>query len=119
MSTMVKKGSVKLLVVACVLACLVGIFMPLTAFAAETAEAGGAGGVSGGGQTGGGGASRDDDGISLIVNTVSTGVKGVFDMASEAFQFLTSNDLCMFMFSITFAGIAIAFVGRSFKTARK
>lgn len=54
-----------------------------------------------------------------VISTVATGVGGVFDMSGSAFDFLTSNDLCMFMLSISFAGIAVAFVGRSFKTARK
>lgn len=183
MSTMVKKGSVKLLVVACVLACLVGIFMPLTASAA------GIGGlfefiINDDFTVNGSaditvtealfacseylGVSEDeaakylefhvddeakcvqvyenDDLVEVvyknangelcgyangftvsfpaasmegIITNVSVGVKGVFDMAAEAFLFLTSNDLCMFMIAVTFGGIAIAFVGRSFKTARK
>lgn len=54
-----------------------------------------------------------------VISTVAAGVGGVFDMSGSAFDFLTSNDLCMFMMSISFAGIAVAFVGRSFKTARK
>jgi len=52
-----------------------------------------------------------------IITTVSAGVKGVYTMSAEAFVFLTSNDLCMFMISVTFAGVSIAFVRRSFKTA--
>lgn len=67
---------------------------------------------------GGGGLARGDD-LDGVISTVATGVGGVFDMSGSAFDFLTSNDLCMFMLSITFAGIAVAFVGRSFKTARK
>ena len=182
MSTMVKKGSVKLLVVACVLACLVGIFMPLTASATPIIDAFFPT-VSPSGQEiteseafaamaqyfeennvvlnvdalglydfvyneeynyvevyadgipfdiiyqdtdgvyhsyyEGWSVTLPSNDIGAIVETTLTGVRGVFDMAAEAFLFLTSNDMCMFMIAVTFGGIAIAFVGRSFKTARK
>ncbi len=183
MSTMVKKGSVKLLVVACVLACLIGIIMPLTASAAgigglfefiinddfivngssditvtealfacseylgvsedeaakhlefhvdeaakcvqvyenddlvEVVYKDGSGTLRG--YATGFSVTFASGSMEDIVSTVSVGVKGVFDMAAEAFLFLTSNDICMFMIAVTFGGIAIAFVGRSFKTARK
>lgn len=183
MSTLVKKGSVKLLVVLCVLACLVGVIMPLSASALgigglfefvlldgysvqgssditvtealfacseylgvsedEAAahlefyvdedkkcievyeddelvevvykdESGALRGYASGFSV-----TFADGTMEDIVTTVSVGVKGVFDMAAEAFLFLTANDLCMFMIAVTFGGVAVAFVGRSFKTARK
>lgn len=185
MSTMVKKGSVKLLVVACVLACLIGIIMPLSASASnlgigglfefvifDSYSANGASDIttteamfvlseylrttpdvvdyhfdfqvvedrkvvevyedgalveviykdsSGAykGYSSGFSITIENGTMEDIVTTVSVGVKGVFDMAAEAFLFLTSNDICMFMIAVTFGGIALAFVGRSFKTARK
>ncbi len=69
--------------------------------------------------SGGGGGLACGDDLDGVITTVSTGVGGVFDMSVSAFDFITSNDLCMLMLSISFAGIAVAFVGRSFKTARK
>ena len=54
-----------------------------------------------------------------IVTTLTEGVKGVFTIAGEGFTFITSNDLCMFMVAISFAGVALGFVGRAFRTARK
>lgn len=54
-----------------------------------------------------------------IIKTLTTGVKGVFDIAGQGFQFITANDLCMFMVSISFAGMALGFVKRAFRTARK
>lgn len=57
--------------------------------------------------------------MEAIITTLTTGVKGVFSIAAEGFDFITANDLCMFMVSISFAGVALGFVKRAFKTARK
>lgn len=57
--------------------------------------------------------------IGEIVDTVSTGVGGVFEMASAGFGFLTDNALCMFMIAVSFAGVGIGFIGRAFKTSRR
>ena len=54
-----------------------------------------------------------------IITTLTTGVKGVFAIAGEGFSFITTSDLCMFMVAISFAGVALGFVKRAFKTARK
>lgn len=54
-----------------------------------------------------------------IITTLTEGVKGVFTIAGEGFGFITSNDLCMFMVAISFAGVALGFVKRAFRTARK
>lgn len=59
------------------------------------------------------------EGLDGVVDTMTSSVKGVFSIAGAGFDFLTSNDLCMFMISISFAGVALSFVRRSFKTARK
>lgn len=58
-------------------------------------------------------------GLSGIISTLTAGVGGVFKIAGSGFTFITGNALTMFMVSISFAGIAVAFVGRAFKTARK
>lgn len=57
--------------------------------------------------------------MEAIINTLTTGVTGVFTIAGQGFNFITSNDLCMFMVSISFAGVALGFVKRAFRTARK
>lgn len=54
-----------------------------------------------------------------IITTLTEGVKGVFSIAGEGFNFITGNDLCMFMVAISFAGVALGFVKRAFRTARK
>lgn len=57
--------------------------------------------------------------MSGIIGNVSTGVKGVFGIAKGGFDFILKNALCMFMVSISFAGVALGFVARSFRTSRK
>lgn len=54
-----------------------------------------------------------------IITDVSTGVGGVFSMSKSGFDFLTGNDLCMFMIAISFAGVGLGLIGRAFKTSRK
>lgn len=54
-----------------------------------------------------------------IISTLTTGVTGVFKIAGQGFDFITGNDLCMFMVAISFAGVALGFVKRAFRTARK
>lgn len=57
--------------------------------------------------------------MDAIITTLTTGVGGVFKIAGQGFDFITSNDLCMFMVAISFAGVALGFVKRAFRTARK
>lgn len=54
-----------------------------------------------------------------IISDVSTGVGGVFSMSKSGFDFITGNDLCMFMVAISFAGVGLGLIGRAFKTSRK
>lgn len=54
-----------------------------------------------------------------IISDVSTGVGGVFSMSKSGFDFITGNDLCMFMVAVSFGGVALGFVARAFKTSRK
>lgn len=58
-------------------------------------------------------------GMTDIITKLTTGVEGVFTIAGQGFNFITGNDLCMFMVAISFAGVALGFVKRAFKTARK
>lgn len=57
--------------------------------------------------------------MDTIITTLTTGVQGVFSIAGQGFSFITDNPLCMFMVSISFAGVALGFVKRAFRTARK
>ena len=57
--------------------------------------------------------------MDTIITTLTTGVQGVFSIAGEGFSFITDNPLCMFLVSISFAGVALGFVKRAFRTARK
>lgn len=54
-----------------------------------------------------------------IISILTQGVTGVFKIAAQGFDFITGNDLCMFMVCISFAGVALGFVKRAFRTARK
>lgn len=56
--------------------------------------------------------------LTEIVTEVKTGVSGVLDIAGEGFEFIVNNPLCMFMLSLSFAGAALGFVKRAFKTSR-
>lgn len=60
----------------------------------------------------------DVDSIDGIISVISADVKGVFSLISAGFSFITSNDLCMFIISISFAGVSLAFVRRCFHVAR-
>lgn len=57
--------------------------------------------------------------MEAIITTLTQGVTGVFSIAGQAFDFITGNDLCMFMVAISFAGASLGFVKRAFRTARK
>lgn len=57
--------------------------------------------------------------MEAIISTLTQGVTGVFSIAGQGFNFITGNDLCMFMVAISFAGVALGFVKRAFRTARK
>lgn len=57
--------------------------------------------------------------MSGIIGDVSTGVGGVFSMSKSGFDFITGNDICMFMVAISFAGVGLGLIGRAFKTSRK
>lgn len=54
-----------------------------------------------------------------IIGNISTGVGGVFSMSKSGFDFITGNDICMFMVAISFAGVGLGLIGRAFKTSRK
>lgn len=54
-----------------------------------------------------------------IITDVGTGVGGVFSISKSGFDFLTGNNLTMFILSISFAGVALGFVARAFRTSRK
>lgn len=54
-----------------------------------------------------------------IISDVGTGVGGVFSISKSGFDFLTGNNLTMFILSISFAGVALGFVARAFRTSRK
>lgn len=78
----------------------------------------GSSGSSAGGSGGSGDSGKPAD-LAGVIGKVGTGVGGVFSMSKSGFDFITKNDLCMFMVSISFAGIALGFVKRAFKTAKK
>lgn len=80
-------------------------------------DTGSAGTTESGGGSGGSSAGATD--MSGIIRTVSSGVKGTFGIAKGGFDFILKNALCMFMVSISFAGVAIGFVARAMKTSRK
>lgn len=80
-------------------------------------DTGSAGTTESGGGSGGSSAGATD--MSGIIGTVSSGVKGTFGIAKGGFDFILKNALCMFMVSISFAGVAIGFVARAMKTSRK
>lgn len=79
----------------------------------DTSESGGTV-ESPGGATGG-----DSGSMGGIITIISNGVKGVFKLAGEGFNFIVNNALCMFMVAISFAGVALGFVARAIKTSRK
>lgn len=56
--------------------------------------------------------------LAEIITEVKTGVSGVLSIAAEGFNFIVGNPLCMFMLSLSFAGAALGFVKRAFKTSR-
>lgn len=80
-------------------------------------DTGSSGTTESGGGSGGSSAGATD--MSGIIGTVSSGVKGTFGIAKGGFDFILKNALCMFMVSISFAGVAIGFVARAMKTSRK
>lgn len=60
-----------------------------------------------------------DGDLGEIISDVKTGVVGVFDMSKSGFDFITKNDLCMLMVSISLSGVGVALVSRAFRTSRK
>lgn len=56
--------------------------------------------------------------LAEIITEVKTGVSGVLEIAGEGFEFIVHNPLCLFMLSLSFAGAALGFVKRAFKTSR-
>lgn len=62
---------------------------------------------------------NDVEGLEGVILCLTDGVKGVFSIIAAGFDFITSNALCMFIISISFAGVAFAFVKCGMRTARK
>lgn len=56
--------------------------------------------------------------LAEIITEVKMGVSGVLEIAGEGFEFIVHNPLCLFMLSLSFAGAALGFVKRAFKTSR-
>lgn len=54
-----------------------------------------------------------------IITNLTEGVKGVYGLAGEGFNFIANNPLCMIMVSLSFAGAGLGLVGRAFKTSRR
>lgn len=63
--------------------------------------------------------SSDSAQMGDIVTRLSSGVVGVYGMASKGFNFISGNDMCLVMVGLSFAGAGIGLVGRAFKTSRK
>lgn len=57
--------------------------------------------------------------VESIIATLTTGVKGIYSIAGEGFNFIVDNPLCILMVALSFAGAGLGFVGRAFKTARR
>ena len=57
--------------------------------------------------------------IDSIITTLTTGVKGIYSVASSGFEFIAGNPLCMLMVALSFAGAGLGLVGRAFKTSRR
>lgn len=58
-------------------------------------------------------------GVSGIIANLTEGVKGVYGVAAEGFNFIANNPLCMVMVALSFAGAGLGLVGRAFKTSRR
>lgn len=54
-----------------------------------------------------------------VLDDLSVGVGGIYDIAGQGFNFVIGNPLGIVMCSLSFAGAGIGLVGRAFKTARK
>ena len=59
------------------------------------------------------------DGQTTILQQITEGVKGIYGLASEGFNFIANNPLCVLMCCLSFAGAGLGLVGRAFKTARR
>lgn len=57
--------------------------------------------------------------IDSIITTLTTGVKGIYNVAGAGFDFIAGNPLCMLMVALSFAGAGLGLVGRAFKTSRR
>lgn len=57
--------------------------------------------------------------MGTIINNLTEGVRGVYGLAAEGFNFIANNPLCMVMVGLSFAGAGLGLVGRAFKTSRR
>lgn len=60
-----------------------------------------------------------EGGLTNLINGIKDGVKGIYGIASEGFNFIANNPLCVLMVSLAFAGAGLGLVARAFKTARR
>lgn len=57
--------------------------------------------------------------MDVIIGKITTAVGGIYGMASEGFNFIANNDMCLLMVGLSFAGAGLGLVGRAFKTSRR
>lgn len=57
--------------------------------------------------------------LDTIISNVTTAVGGVFNLASEGFNFLLSNPLCFLMIGSGFAFTAFGLVRRALRVAKR
>lgn len=58
--------------------------------------------------------------LSTILNNVGTGVSGIFDnIVVHGLNVIVTNPVAFLMLCLSFAGAALGFAGRIFRTARK
>ena len=57
--------------------------------------------------------------MSSLITLVKTGVTGVLEMASTAFNFLIQNPLCAFMMCVGFGYTALSLVKKALRVAKR
>lgn len=57
--------------------------------------------------------------MAQIITLLRQGVTGVFDIASQAFNFIATNPLCMFMMGCGFAGVALGIIRKAIRVAKR
>lgn len=60
-----------------------------------------------------------ESGLTNLIGSIKDGVKGIYGLAAEGFNFIVNNPLCLLMVCLSFAGAGLGLVGRAFKTARR